>query len=362
MSIGFGSEFAGSALRHGVRNATSGCRASGSQDVTALSYLGAPPIETGHLAKLTINLLLAFACGSVFFESHCPAQDSVLYGTVGMDPYAAPTTYSDPSVIPVSNSVSTSSTSQWYLDLLPEGLIYRPYLAGPKESRTGIQFYNTDDDWQFDSSIGGQWGLFRIGTLEGCFPQGLQLDVEASAQFRHSQFASQNVLTNDIRFGLPLSYGRNNHQTKLSLYFLRSNPGEGLWDAIGSIGSDEFFQRKAFVLGHSIYLTDRFRIYGEADYALSSKVSENWAFQFGAECAPVCPTGILGAPFLAANVLLREEVDFGGTFTLQGGWAWRKRRGRLFRIGLQYANGASNHFSMHDLHEQQLGFGIWYDI
>ena len=327
-----------------------------------MNHLGVAAIDTGNLRKLTKQLIVAIACASILSSTPAFPQDSALYGAVGLDPYATPTTYSDPGVVPASNTVSTTSGGRWRLDLFPEGLIYRPYLAGPKESRTGIQFYDTSDDWQFDSSIGGQWGLFRIGTLDSCFPQGWQLDVEASAQFRHSQFASQNVLTNDIRFGLPLTYGRNNHQTKLSLYFLRSNPGEDLWDAIGSIGSDEFFQRKAFVLGHSIYLTDRFRIYGEADYAFSTKVSENWAFQFGAECAPVCPTGILGAPFLAANALLREEVDFGGTFTLQGGWAWRKRRGRLFRIGLQYANGASNHFSLHDLHEQQIGFGIWYDM
>jgi hypothetical protein len=72
-------------------------------------------------------------------------------------------------------------------------------------------------------------------------------------------------------------------------------------------------------------------------------------------------TSCLGFPFLAANALLREEVNFGGTFTLQTGWAWRNRQSRLLRVGLHYANGMSNQFVSHDQFEQQLGFGIWHD-
>lgn len=295
----------------------------------------------------------------------CLADDAALYTAVGLDPYAISAPQSvPPSDIGVTTASATmaSSSHHWGFDLLPEGLIYRPYLAGPKESRTGIQFYSTDEDWKFDSSIGGQWGLLRIGSSDPNFPKGWQLDFEASAQFRHSDFASQDILTTDVRFGLPLSFSRNNHQTKLALYFLRSNPSRQLWETIGAISDNEYFERKALVLGHSIYLTDRFRVYGEAGYAFATEVADKWEFQFGAECAPVCPTGILGAPFLAANVLLREEVDFGGTFTLQGGWAWRKRRGRMLRLGMHYSNGMTNHFALHDLHEQQLGFGIWHDF
>lgn len=90
--------------------------------------------------------------------------------------------------MPVTPASATTASSghDWGFHLAPEGLIYRPYLAGPKESRTGIQFYSVDDDWEFDSSIGGQWGLLRIGSSDPSFPQGLQLDFEASAQFRHA--------------------------------------------------------------------------------------------------------------------------------------------------------------------------------
>lgn len=302
-------------------------------------------------------ILIVFAvCGSGVTSSSGLAGDPDMTGMTAFDPYAQPSSYNQPSM------QSLGMDPNWRFDILPAGLIYRPYLAGPKESRTSLQVVRSNDEWLVDTSIGGYWGLFRYGTLDSAFPKGIQLDVEGSAQLRFSSPGSFDFLTSDYRFGVPLSFSHSNHQTKFGLYFLRSNPSSALWDRIESLFNDEFFQRKSLVLGHSVYLDNRFRLYGEAGYAYSSRVSDKWEFQFGTEYAPVCPTGLMGAPFVAANAYLREEVDFGGTFTFQAGWAWRKSRGRLCRVGLHYANGKSNHFALHDRHEQQVGFGIWHDF
>jgi hypothetical protein len=315
--------------------------------------------ETFTQANFISTLLLVFlwgTAGDVLFPARCQAAEPQLVPAGTLDPYAAPAAQTQPV------AMSLASDGRWCFDLLPDGLIYRPYLAGPKESRTGLQFVGTDDDWKFDTSIGGHWGLLRFGTQDPSFPKGWQLDLEASAQFRNRGSGSLGILTSDVRFGVPLSFSRSNHQTKFGLYFLRAHPSDRLIDRIGSLSRDGFFQRKSFVLGHSVYLTNRFRLYGELGYAVSSTISEPWELQFGTEYAPVCPTGLLGSPFIAANGYLREEVNFGGTFTLQAGWAWRKKRGRLLRIGMHYANGMSNQFALHDQHEQQLGFGIWHDF
>lgn len=312
---------------------------------------------TGYLPRWLCSRFfsMTWLCAACWVGTSLVADEPIVVEQIpvdatGFDPYAQQT------------SARRFTDRNWCLDILPDGLIYRPYLAGPKESRTSLLFVRKGNESAFDSTVGGQWGLFRIGTRDAFFPKGLQLDLEASAQFRQRSLSSLDILTSDLRFGLPLSYSRNNHQTKLALYFLRSHPSDSLLDQILSLRTEEFFQRKSFVLGHSIYLTNRFRIYGEVGYAFSSDISEQWEFQFGAEYAPVTPTGILGAPFLAANGYLREEVDYGGTFTLQAGWSWRNRRARLLRIGAHYSNGKSNHFALHDWHEQQYGFGIWHDF
>ena len=45
------------------------------------------------------------------------------------------------------------------------------------------------------------------------------------------------------------------------------------------------------------------------------------------------------------------------------GWAWVSDRDRrLLRLGVHYYNGESSQFSFFDEHEEQFGFGIWYDF
>ena len=74
------------------------------------------------------------------------------------------------------------------------------------------------------------------------------------------------------------------------------------------------------------------------------------------------PTGLAGSPFLAANVHLREEVDFGGDLTVQAGWLWRGTSGQTLRFGAHYLNGKSSQYQNFDQFEEQIGAGLWYDF
>ena len=62
------------------------------------------------------------------------------------------------------------------------------------------------------------------------------------------------------------------------------------------------------------------------------------------------------------NGHLREEVNFSGAFTFEAGWAWRGAAANMLRTGLFYYNGESNQFSFFDEHEEQIGYGLWYDF
>lgn len=67
---------------------------------------------------------------------------------------------------------------------------------------------------------------------------------------------------------------------------------------------------------------------------------------------------------MAANLHLREELDFGGNVSLQAGWAWKAEEASAgtLRTGLHYYNGGSPQYSFYQESEQQLGWGIWYDF
>jgi hypothetical protein len=249
-------------------------------------------------------------------------------------------------------------TPQW----LPDGIIYRSYLAGVKEPRLATTF---DDDgnlgglWEF--TLGGRVGIFRFGTDDPIRPEGFQLDLEGAGMPRLRLDSDRDLQAVDFRGGFPLTYGIGPWATKLAYYHLSSHAGDEFL-----VKNPAFqrvnYSRDAFVLGQSYYLTPALRLYGEAGWAFYSDVSEPWEFQFGAEFSPLCPTGIRGAPFAAINGQLREEVDFGGNVVVQAGWQWRSaRNGQLLRMGMQYYNGKSNQFEFYNQNENKLGLGVWYD-
>ena len=253
--------------------------------------------------------------------------------------------------------------SEWGLHVLPIGIIYRSYLAGPKESRLATKILRIpDDSTMWDATLGARVGILRYGNYDPIRPTGIQWDVEASAQVRLDTLEDVDVLGTDYRVGLPITWGDAFRQWKFGYYHMSSHLGDEF--LLKNPGFPLFRQaRDALVLGHSIYATDSLRLYGEVGYAFSSTASKPWEFQFGADYAPRAPTGIYGAPFFAINAYLREELDFGGGLNVEAGWAWRSdMTAHLLRMGLLYYNGASVQYAFLPFHEQQIGFGVWYDF
>jgi hypothetical protein len=250
----------------------------------------------------------------------------------------------------------------WYWQVLPVGLIYEPYLADTKASRFASNFINVKGDgWLFDAALGTQVGLLRCGTLGRHLPEGFQIDAEGSAQARLDLPDDVDVRSVDFRAGLPVTFGIGGSRWKFGYYHLSSHLGDEFLLKNPTFNRLNVV-REVLVLGYARYLTPRLRAYMEVGWAFHTDVIEPWEFQFGLDYAPLGPTGIQGAPFFALNGHLREEVDFGGSFTFQAGWAWRSDFSTpLLRAGFHYYNGKSNQYSFFNQHEQQLGMAVWYD-
>jgi hypothetical protein len=251
----------------------------------------------------------------------------------------------------------------WRWQVLPPGIIYHSYLAGPKEPRFGgILFNESGGDNFLDGTLGARIGLLRYGDNADFRPQGWQLDVEGAAIIRQDLSQNSDVDAYDFRIGVPLTYGVGRYQMKIAWYHVSSHLGDEF-----AIKHPDFprlnFSRNAIVWGHSFYVTDDLRIYGEVDYAYwTDGGAEPWLFQTGFEYSPVV-RGARGAPFLAMNGLLQEENDFGGPFTLETGWQWRPwNGGQLLRLGFHYQTGPSIFGQFFRDSEEQIGAGLWYDF
>ena len=246
--------------------------------------------------------------------------------------------------------------------VLPLGQIYKPYLAGAKESRMSVQvFHEKDDGWLYDATLGSHIGLYRNGTLKPTSPEGFQVDLEGSAQVRLDIENSMDMESVDFRVGLVATWGGPRLQTKFGYYHISSHLGDEFL-----LANPEFerinFVREVLILGRSYYLASDLRVYAEAGWAFEMSESDPWEFQFGVESVPMHATGPYGAPFMAANAHLREEMDYGDNITIQAGWAWRSHcNGSLMRVGVHYLNGQSSQFSFLKRYESQIGIGIWYD-
>ena len=272
--------------------------------------------------------------------------------------------YYEGDPFPQQTLFDPSASGAWCWQVLPDGLIYRSYWAGVHEPRLGVQLIKErDGDSFWDATVGGRVGIVRFGNNDSLHPQGWQLDVEGAALPRLTLDELRDLETVDFRGGVPLTYGVGDWQFKFGYYHLSSHLGDEF--AIshpGSLAERINYVRDSLVLGASYYPVPVTRIYSEAGYALNATGgAEPWEFQFGTELSRPGPTGLAGSPFLAMNVHLREEHDYGGDFTAQAGWLWRGNSGQTMRIGGHYFNGKSSQYQTFDESEEQIGVGVWYD-
>ena len=253
--------------------------------------------------------------------------------------------------------------SEWTWQLMPSSLIYKSYLGGAKEPRLASQHVNIKDDgWVWDVTLGSRVGLLRYGDRDPVRPNGFQIDMEGAAMVRLDVPDDVNVRSVDFRGGMPLTWGMGRFRTKFGYYHLSSHLGDEF--LLGHPGYNRLnYSRDCLVLGETVYLTDRLRVYAETAWAFHNDVCKPWEFQFGVDYAPVTPTGLTGAPFFAVNGHLRQEVNYGGTLVVEAGWAWLSdENSRLFRMGMQYLNGQSIQYSFYHENEQAIGLGLWYDF
>lgn len=252
---------------------------------------------------------------------------------------------------------------QHTFQLGPRGFIYKNYLAGPKESRMSTQWVHATGDANLqNSTLGGRVGIFRYGTCDPFRPAGFQIDVEGSAQLRQDWDEELDVRSADYRFGFPLTWGNQRHQFKLAWYHISSHLGDEFLDK--NPNYPLYFQSSDFVvLGYSLYPTDSLRLYGEVGFGYKTDARDPWELQFGVDWVQRGPTPYYGTPFVAANAYLREELNFGGSFNFEAGWAWRSHHtAGLLRLGFQYYAGASNQYAFSPNYEELAGLGVWYDF
>jgi hypothetical protein len=257
-----------------------------------------------------------------------------------------------------------NSDEPWHWQSMPDGLLYRSYLAGNREPRLGSQIvHDRNLGWLWDATVGGRVGLLRYGTDNSIWPQGWQFDIEGAAFPRLDLEHYEDLVAVDFRGGFLSTTRQGPFETKFGYYHLSSHLGDEYIIAHpNSLKTRLNYSRESLIAGLAVYANPSLRLYEEVGWAFQEDGgAKPWEFQFGIDYSSSEPTGTFGTPFFAINVHLRQENNFGGNMTVQTGWQWRGRSGHLLRTGMQYFNGMSDQYQFYNKFEEQIGFGLWYD-
>ncbi len=181
----------------------------------------------------------------------------------------------------------------WTWQILPSGLMYRSYLAGPREARFASQWVQMrNQQWMWDVTLGGRAALLRYGSNNALWPQGWELDVEGAAFPRLDLAHDRDVVSADYRFGIPLTTRRGCWEAKLAYYHLSSHLGDEYMLRYPTTYNRINYVRDAAVLGLAVYFGPNVRVYSEADWAFNTDAgAKPWEFQFGVDMVSAEPTG-----------------------------------------------------------------------
>lgn len=248
--------------------------------------------------------------------------------------------------------------------VLPDGLLYRSYLAAPHEPRISLLVYRDSREGKYwDATVGGRIGFLRYGTLDSRRPRGIQWDFEGAVMTRLDMRNSQDIESMDYRFGTLITVAEGDWQMKAGYFHISSHVG------------DEFLERnptfrrvnyvtESWIIGGSYTPTEATRLYAEYAHAfVIAGGAKRVQLQTGAEYTPVAKYEKRGAPFAAINFDFRQVADYSPTTTVQIGWGFMgERSGRRIRFGLQYGNGPTSQFSFFERRDEYIGGGVWFDF
>lgn len=252
-----------------------------------------------------------------------------------------------------------------YWQLLPNGLLYKTYLAGEKEPRMQlVPYYDTKSKRKiWEAVLGGRAGLIRLSDPSISNSDAFQLDLEGAVFARVLPDEPSAMLEgSDYRVGLYGTWKFDRLSYRAGYYHISSHVGDEYLIA-NPLFNRINYVRDSTLAGAAYQLNEVSRVYGEIGYALGVEGgAKPLEFQFGGEYAPLPTTQFTGAPFAAVNTHLREDFDFNGGVNVVAGWGWQGEHSkRRLRLGLNYYNGPSLQYEFFDRWENLVGGGIWLD-
>lgn len=295
------------------------------------------------------------------FGWYIPRIDDPNHAPLAMNP-GVPVRGMTDAGAPASHSNSSREQREWIV--LPDGLLWHSYLAGPQEPRiSALLLHDEKGGYFWDATLGGRVGFLRYGTPGAKDPHGWQWDLEGAAITRMDILEQTDIESVDYRFGTELTWAEGPWAMKAGYFHISSHVGDEY--LIRNPTFDRInYVTESLIWGVSYKPVQPVRLYGEVAYAVHrSGGARPFQFQTGAEWTPEPKRPNRITPFVASNLGFFEATEFHMQTTIQAGWYFQgPESDRRLRFGLQYGDGPSNQFEFFERSQEYLGWGIWFDF
>lgn len=237
----------------------------------------------------------------------------------------------------------------WDIEFLPDRVIYPPYLADPRQSRTGSKMQFPIGDPK-DSSIKmenviGSYRALALWTDPGRPGEEFELLAEAAVFTRFDTVESWDMDAADYRFGFPLAYRVGDLSFKLHPYHITSHLGDEFISREKRKRDSYHLDEVAF--GVSWQVEPDVRVYAEIGVGFyTGPETESGRAQLGADWEGESWNRWLN-PFAAIDLQTRNEIGWSWNASAMAGLILRKKpAGTGFRVSVEYYRG----------HDQQTQF------
>ncbi|HXG60894.1 MAG TPA: DUF1207 domain-containing protein [Planctomycetota bacterium] len=253
----------------------------------------------------------------------------------------------------------------WNLELFPDRILYKPYLADPRQSRSGskVQFpiRNRDGNIKIENTLGGYRPL-ALWTDAQDPDEELQFSIEAAVFSRFDIQEGWDMDAADYRFGFPFVYRRGDLALKVHVWHLTSHLGDEYMSREGRKRDSYHLDEVAF--GASLQLDPAWRAYAEIGVGFyTGPATESGRAQAGLEWVGRPWTGRV-SPFVAADFQTRNEIGWGWNgAVLAGVLALPRNPGSAtFRAFLEYYRGHDQQTQFKSQLEHYLAVGFSADF
>lgn len=254
--------------------------------------------------------------------------------------------------------------------LFPNGHLYQPYVADPRQTRFGVMRMSYSEAGIADSGtdrfglkLGGRFGVLKVHPRNQP-DRGWQLEIEAGFHGQFDNDHSQDNIGWDGIYGLVLTSSAGpNLRFKLGAVHTSSHVGDEIAERTGRRRIN--YTRQELVAGLSWAMSRRTRAYAEGGWGYDLRnedLQEPGRGQLGVEyqAAESLWRGRLGW-YAAVDVSASEERQWQVDTSLQAGLVVVSRA-RRWRLGVEHYDGRAPIGEFFQDDETYTAFGLWLDL